>query len=141
METRITKDIFRDRKPSLRQIRAVEVYLDGNGRKSKAEALREVGYSPSVVDHPDKVFGSRAVVALMANNELGEDDLIPVLKSKVHSEKEHIQMQALDMAFNLLGSYAPKKVEGKHDHRVGIFSMGELRRRMKERGVEVTDPL
>jgi len=47
------------------------------------------------------------------------------------------QLEAADMIFNLIGSYAPKKVEGKHDHRVGIFSMGELRKKMKEKGLKI----
>jgi len=47
------------------------------------------------------------------------------------------QLEAADMIFNLMGSYAPKKVEGKHDHRVGIFSMGDLRKKMKEKGLKI----
>ena len=57
------------------------------------------------------------------------------------SDNSKAQLGAADMIFNLLGSYAPKKVEGKHDHRVGVFSMRELREKMKEKGVKVTDPI
>lgn len=139
IETTTVRDIFkqRNRAPSIRQVRAVEAYLDGNGRKSRAEALREAGYSEAVADHPDKVFKSQAVRDLMADKGLSEGDLINTLKKKVESDKEHIQMQALDMSFKLLGSYAPKKSEVKADHRVGIFSMADLRRKMKESGIEI----
>lgn len=41
------------------------------------------------------------------------------------------QLTAADMLFNLIGSYAPKKTEGKFDHRVGVFSMSELRKTLK----------
>lgn len=49
------------------------------------------------------------------------------------------QLQAADTLFKLLGSYAPTKVEGKHDHRVGIFSMADLRRKVKAKGIKITD--
>lgn len=47
---------------------------------------------------------------------------------------------ALDMGYNLRGSYAPKRVEGKHDHRVGVFSMKELRKKMQKNGVPFIEP-
>ena len=138
MNTAVTiKDLIRHREPTPRQAQAVGAYIVANGRKSKAEVLREVGYGEGMATHPARVFNSRAVVTLMENNELSEDDLIPVLKNRVNSEKEHIQMQALDMAFNILGSYAPKKVEGKHEHKVGVFSMSDLRKKMKENNFEI----
>ena len=45
---------------SYRQMRAVELWVK-YGRKSKARALREAGYSRSVVRQPRKVFSSPAV--------------------------------------------------------------------------------
>lgn len=45
--------------PTLRQ--EAVIAMVGNGRSSKAEILRKAGYSPSVVDHPDKVFDSPVV--------------------------------------------------------------------------------
>ena len=141
METITVKDIFkqRNRAPSIRQVRAVEAYLGDKGGKTKKEALLDAGYSQKVADNPNRVFGSRAVKDLMANNGLAEEDLIAVLKGKVHSDKEHIQMQALDMSFKLHGSYAPKRVESKNDHRVGMFSLADLREEMKKRNFKVTD--
>lgn len=38
----------------------------GKGRKTKAEILRIAKYAPSVVDHPERVFGSPAVQAAVA---------------------------------------------------------------------------
>lgn len=45
------------------------------------------------------------------------------------------QLAAADMIFKLMGSYAPTRVEGKHQ--IGIFSMGELRKKMKEKGIKI----
>lgn len=143
METTTARDIFkqRNRLPSIRQVRAVEIYMGANGGKSKAEALREAGYSEKIATNPSGVFGSQAVRDLMVDKGLSEGDLIDTLKKKVNSEKEHIQMQALDMSFKLLGSYAPKRVESKNDHRIGVFSMADLRRKMKENNIKITDPI
>jgi len=52
--TKIVKPI------SYRQKRAVECWLK-NGRKSKAAALREAGYSRAVIRQPHKVFSSPIV--------------------------------------------------------------------------------
>jgi hypothetical protein len=49
------------------------------------------------------------------------------------------RQKALDMAYNIRGSYAPKRVEGKHDVRVGVFSMKELRKKMQKRGIDVVE--
>lgn len=45
---------------SYRQMRALELWIK-YGRKSKAVALREAGYSPSIVRQPREVFSSPAV--------------------------------------------------------------------------------
>src|SRR3989344_5733749 len=52
------------RKPSFRQSKAIECWLK-NGRKCKASALRLAGYGEGVIRHPDKVFNSPVVQALM----------------------------------------------------------------------------
>ncbi len=207
-EATTTKDIFRprDRKPSMRQLRAVERYIAENGGKPKGDILREVGYAEPTALTPAKVFESRAVVKLMQEMGVTEKTGVEILqrhinaKMPVHftfppfrTEEEakdgedgnigdkfgeqmtdeqireylkeagcvvtriihgdiarHVycythntkaQLEATDMIFNLLGAYAPKKIEGKHDHRVGIFSMKELRAKMKEKGISITDPI
>lgn len=213
METTTVKDISEEakpkwwREPSWRARRAVEIFVEGNGRISKAEALRQVEYSPAVVDVPGKVFNQRPVLKMLADNgitdQFGIDILkrngkarraemmyFPVFKEKKEAEEgegtdfdnsekirgqqmtdadirdflvqnncdvyriEHgeqarrvyfytidskAQLQAADTLFKLLGSYAPTKVEGKHDHRVGVFSMADLRRKVKVRGIKITD--
>lgn len=53
------------------------------------------------------------------------------------NDDSRTQLEAIDMVINLFGLYAPKRVEQKTDLRVGIFSMAELRRKMKENGIEV----
>lgn len=45
---------------SCRQTRAIDLWLK-NGRKSKARAIREAGYSEAIAHQPHKVFGSHAV--------------------------------------------------------------------------------
>lgn len=187
-------------------MRVVETYLEANGSKSQAQALREVGYSEPIARAPSKVFGSRAVVKLMQEMGVTEKTGVEILqrhinaKMPVHftfppfrTEEEtkdgengnvgdkfgeqmtdaqireylkeagcvvtrivhgdmarHVycythntkaQLEATDMIFNLLGAYAPKKIEGKHDHRVGIFSMKQLRENMKKKGINITDPI
>lgn len=142
-KTTTTKDIFRSsgRNPSLRQVRAVEVYLDGNGRVSKAEALREAGYSASVIDHPDKVFNSRAVIQMAAKMGITEKLGLEAVQRNLTHKDGRVQLAAADTLFKLLGSYAPKQVVGNHDHRVGVFSMRDLREKMRDNGIEVTDPI
>jgi hypothetical protein len=43
--------------------------------------------------------------------------------------------EALDMAYNLRGSYAPKKTQS--NHLVGVFSMSDLRRKLKEHSINI----
>ena len=211
------RNIFtpRQRTPSMRAVRAVELYLGAKGSKSKAEAIREAKYSEAMARKPNHVFDTKAVRELMTKMGLDETPAINAVKRNLNSrrlehmtfppfreksetnksdggediddeqdyttgekrgeqlsdkeitellasvncvvrkivhgdmarhvyfwsDKDKAQLEAADMIFNLLGSYAPKKVEGKHDHRVGIFSMKELREKMKEKGVKVTDPI
>jgi len=59
---------------SPRQARAVDFWVK-NGRKSKAQALREVGYSEAIVHQPHKVFGSSAVQRELELRGLGKDGL------------------------------------------------------------------
>lgn len=196
----------RQRTPSLRAVRAVEIYLGEKGGKTKGQAVLEAGFSETVIKTPSKVFDGKAVRELMTDMGLDEKPVLKVVNRNLNSRKlEHMtfppynedkgesedgeeiteekrgeqltdnaivemlasvnctvrkiihgdnarhvyfwsdnskaQLGAADMIFNLLGSYAPKKVEGKHDHRVGVFSMRELREKMKEKGVKVTDPI
>lgn len=208
METITVKDILsqRDRKPSVRQMRAVNTYLGANGGISKAEAIREAGYSESMATEPSRVFGSRAMVEMLKDKGVDENLGIEAVKRNVkakipthftfpsfrspeeakdvengnvgdnfgeqmtdqqireylngagcivtkivhgeqarqvygYTDNSKAQLAAANMIFNLLGSYAPKKVEGKHEHKVGVFSMSDLRKKMKEKGIKVTDSL
>ena len=52
--------VSKKRPISFRQLRAVDLWLK-YGRKSKARALREAGYSKAVIRQPHKVFSSPAV--------------------------------------------------------------------------------
>ena len=52
--------VSKKRPISFRQLRAVDLWLK-YGRKSKARALREAGYSKAVIRQPHKVFSSTAV--------------------------------------------------------------------------------
>lgn len=49
---------------SYRASKAIEIWLK-NGRRSKARALRDAGYSEAVARHPEKVFGSRLAQEVM----------------------------------------------------------------------------
>jgi hypothetical protein len=195
---------------SIRKTKALEIYLDANGRKSKAVAIREAGYPESTARHPDKVF-SRSIEKLMdemgVNEKLGMEILQRNAKARVpvhftfppfnsakdedggedgddtgenmgerfgeqmtdtqireymegagcrvtrivhgdmarhvygYGQNNKAQLETAKMIFELTGSFAPKKIEGKHDHRVGIFSMKQLRQEMEKRNIQVTDPL
>lgn len=71
-----------------------------------------------------------------------------VVKQIVHGETcRHVyywvddskaQLTAADMMLNVEGTYAPKQIVGKHDHRVGIFSYTELRAKQKREGIRIT---
>lgn len=56
---------------SYRRRRGLELWLAG-GRKSKAKALREAGFSESVARQPHKVFGSAAVIEELAKRGYDE---------------------------------------------------------------------
>lgn len=52
--------VTKKRPISFRQLRAVDLWLK-YGRRSKARALREAGYSKAIIRQPHKVFNSPAV--------------------------------------------------------------------------------
>ena len=56
------------------QKRAVDLWLKG-GRKNKAKALREAGYSRSVYRQPNKVFKSPVVQDYLDKGGFGRDGL------------------------------------------------------------------
>lgn len=72
------------REPSERQKLAVLGWI-GNGRKSKAQALREAGYGASIVDQPSKVFNSPAVMGLLAEAKV---DIVGVIKQLNRKTKQ-----------------------------------------------------
>lgn len=62
----------KERPASFRQLRTIDIWIR-DGRKSKAAALREAGYSQSVIRQPHKVFGSTAVKRELERRGLGSD--------------------------------------------------------------------
>ena len=72
------------RPPTLKQ--AGVIASVGNGRKSKAAILRENGYAPSVVDHPNRVFDSPVVKAgvdpIIARIAKNRDRIVEALEQK-----------------------------------------------------------
>jgi hypothetical protein len=59
---------------SYRQKRAVEIWLK-NGRRNKAAALREAGYSKAVIRQPHKVFSSPVVQEELDRRGFGRSGL------------------------------------------------------------------
>ena len=59
---------------SYRQKQAIEIWVTG-GRKSKAQALRQAGFSEAIARVPSKVFDSPAVQQELELRGLGEDGL------------------------------------------------------------------
>lgn len=49
------------------------------------------------------------------------------------------QLTALDMAYNLHGSYAPKKLDTKNSTTLGVYSLAKLRKKMQDNHIKVTD--
>ena len=75
-------DIYEKIKPlSYRQKQVIEFWLS-NGRKSKAKALRKVGYSEAICNQPHKVFSSPAVKRELELRGLGIDGMSNGLKPK-----------------------------------------------------------
>lgn len=66
--------VTKKRPISFRQLRAVDLWLK-YGRRSKAVALREAGYSKAVIKQPHKVFNSPAVREELDKRGLGYDGL------------------------------------------------------------------
>lgn len=110
------------RKPSIRQLRLVRKIAENNGNVSKS--LRDVGYSASVAENPQRVVGTQTFQALM-------DELLPerhltekhrefldskrvirtYVKGDLKEETEETDsnaVKALDMAYKLRGKYADK---------------------------------
>lgn len=56
------------------------------------------------------------------------------------SNDTYTQLDAIEKIINIFGIYAPKKIETKNDHRVGVFSMADLRKNMQENGFELKPP-
>ncbi len=99
--------------------------------------MRAAGYSEAVVNSPQKVFASPYVKKLMQEVGLTESDALAAVKRNLSAKSERVQLTAADTVFKLAGSYAPTRVEGKHDHRVGIFSYTELRAAQKREGIRI----
>src|SRR3989344_8635040 len=66
------------RKPTIRQVRAVENLVE-NGGKNKGEAIRGAGYSETMVKNPDRVFGSPTVKKVL--EKLGIPDETEPIKT------------------------------------------------------------
>ena len=82
---------------SFRQLRAVDLWLK-YGRKSKARALREAGYSSAIYRQPRKVFSSPAVREELDRRGLGYDGLRDNLTSNgkpIAVIRPHIDFSAL----------------------------------------------
>lgn len=200
------------RQPSPRAIKAVEIWTEGAGNVSKADALREAGYSPSVVDHPDKVFNAPTIAPyvqeIMAAAGIEITDVMRQLRRKVfarnlahttfppyNAEKalerrakeeaegvdlseqirgeqltdadirqmlsevgcmvrkithgdmaRHVyywtddnktQVAAIKQIVDIFGVEAPKKVDLKGTHTVGIFRLSDLRKKSQDEGVKI----
>ena len=77
------------REPTQRQVSAVQMVVNG---RSKAFALRAAGYSEAVATHPQRVFGSPTVVALMSKAGIGVERIARVHRNILRAER----MQSLE---------------------------------------------
>lgn len=77
---------MRRQKTTHRQKRAIRAWING-GFKSKADALREAGYSKTMIRNPDRVFGSPAVMAELERLGFNPDG------TKIDYPAEHIQVK------------------------------------------------
>lgn len=72
------------------------VAMVGKGRTSKAKILREAGYAPSVVDHPERVFGNpdvaSAISTTIARMEGVRNKIIKALEGKKMSKVGPLQL-------------------------------------------------
>lgn len=80
-------------KPRYRPTLAVDRWIL-SGRRSKAKALREAGYSEAVARHPEKVFGSRVVQELMRRAGIKERiEFKPIKNDDRETPDENFQLQ------------------------------------------------
>ena len=76
---------------SLKQIRAAAIIVENsrNGiAKSKGQVLKEAGFAPSVVSHPDRVFGSRSWKELIGEY-LPDEEMLQMAKEGMYATKVH----------------------------------------------------
>ena len=95
---------------TLKQKKALELTLVANGGKSKAEILRDAGYSPAVVKNPERVFGSDYFRAVL--HELVDDRaLIERVNEIALDEDKRSSLQAIDMLLKLKDRYPAGKLK------------------------------
>ena len=198
--------------PRPRAIRAVQIWAESGGEKSKGEALREAGYSDARANSPHKVFDSPNVApyvaAIMAEAGIQITDVMRQLRRKVFSRRldhqtfptynpqkaitdkvreevegldlseqirgeqltdedirnllaevgctvrkivhgeqaRHVyywtdndktQIAAIKQIVDIFGVEAPKKLDVKGNHTVGIFRLSDLRKKAQAEGVRI----
>jgi len=116
-----------NRKPSIKQQRAIDNVVENGGNISKG--MRDAGYSIETAKNPSKLTNSRAWLEIM--DEYLPDETLAEIHNKLLTKEEvivrnnmstgemeviptgQIDVQAvkagLDMAYKLKGSYAPEK--------------------------------
>lgn len=55
------------------------------------------------------------------------------------AENHMANLDAIDKIINLFGLYAPKRLETKNAHTVGVWSMADLRKKMQENDVRIIE--
>ncbi len=104
---------------------------------SKRQALLDAGFSQAIADNPSRAFLSPTMIEALKRLDLTEHSALAVIQKSLGSDKETYRLQAADMLLNVLGGYAPKRTESKNQHIVGVYSMKDLRKKMRKADVKI----
>jgi len=87
-------------KPKPRHIKAVHALLNNGGKQG--EAMREAGYTSTVIKSPGKVTESKGFQQVMQNMGLTEELLTSCLVEDIHRKKDN-RLGELTLGFKLHG--------------------------------------
>lgn len=82
--------------------------LSGNVGKSLGEAMREIGYSESYADNPQRLTRTTGWQEL-TEQLLPDEPLLNRLKKVINNKNDNVAIKGLDTAFKVKGRYAPEK--------------------------------
>lgn len=101
------------------------------------EMFAEMGFTVHYIEY---VRGAIPRSIADEDSDSIEDDFSderPIKERKLHMSHyaDMVNLEAIEKIINLHGMYAPKKI----DTRIGVFSMADMRKKMREEGVSIVE--